>query len=392
MRPVVPGMPVRRLLGPLALIVLIVAVGFAVVLSTREAGRQRAARAVVTIRGLVGSEKESYLRDPRVLDELRKNGFDLRIETAGSREMAKRTDLASYDFVFPAGAPAGQRLKTLVKAKVVYTPFFTPMAVASWKTIANILIANGIVKVDGGHYMIVDMPKLLAAENDGKRWRDFKAASGYDVNKSVLVTTTDPRKSNSGVMYAALASYVLNGNQVVQSDAQIARIQPQINGLFLRQGFQESSSAGPFEDYVEIGMGKAPLVMIYESQFIEYALQHPTDRGGSKVLLYPRPTIFTKHTFVPVDDAGDRLGQLLQTDPVLQHLAVEHGFRIQDSAYSSDLWKKNGVSVPEQLIDVVDPPSYEFLEILVTGVERAYTSNEEVPHDGSNDGRPGSSS
>ena len=31
-------------------------------------------------------------------------------------------------------------------------------------------------------------------------------------------------------------------------------------------------SAGPFEDYVEIGMGKAPLVMIYESQFIEYAL------------------------------------------------------------------------------------------------------------------------
>ena len=390
--PVEPGMPVRRLLGPLALIILVVAVGFAVVLSTREAGRQRADRAVVTVHGLVGSEKESYLRDPRVLSELRKNGFDLRIETAGSREMAKRTDLSTYDFAFPAGAPAGQRLKAIVKAKDVYTPFFTPMAVASWKTIANILIANGIVRVDGGHYMIVDMPKLLAAENEGKRWRDFKSASGYDVNKSVLVTTTDPRKSNSGVMYAALASYVLNGNQVVQSAEQVARMQSQINGLFLRQGFQESSSAGPFEDYVEIGMGKAPLVMIYESQFIEYALAHPNDRGGQKVLLYPRPTIYTKHTFVPIDDKGDRLGQLLQTDPVLQHLAVEHGFRIQESAYSSDFWKKNGIAVPDQLIDVVDPPSFEFLEEIITGVERAYTSNQEVPRDGSNDGKPGGSS
>jgi hypothetical protein len=368
-------MPVRRLLGPLALIVLVVAVGFAVMLSTREAGRQRAARAVVAVRGLIGSEKEAYLTDPRVLDELRKNGFNLRTETSGSREMAKRTDLSTYDFAFPAGAPAGQRLKAIVKAKDVYTPFFTPMAVASWKTIANILIANGIVKIDGGHYMIVDMPKMLAAENEGKRWHDLRASSGYDVNKSVLVTTTDPRTSNSGVMYAALASYVLNGNQVVQNNTQIQRVQPQIDALFLRQGFQESSSAGPFEDYVEIGMGKAPLVMIYESQFIEYALAHPNDRGGQKVLLYPRPTIYTKHTFVPISDAGDRLGQLLQTDLVLQHLAVEHGFRIQDAAYSGDFWKRNGISVPDQLIDVVDPPSYEFLEVLVTGVERAYHSN-----------------
>ena len=385
-------MTVRRLLGPLALLVLVVAVGFAIVFSTREASRQRADRAVVTVRGLVGSEKESYLRDPRVLDELRKNGFDLRIETAGSREMAKRTDLSTYDFAFPAGAPAGQRLKAIVKAKDVYTPFFTPMVVASWKTIANILIANGIVKVDGGHYMIVDMPKMLAAENDGRRWRDFKSASGYDVNKSVLVTTTDPRKSNSGVMYAALASYVLNGNQIVQNAAQVQRVQNQIDGLFLRQGFQESSSAGPFEDYVEIGMGKAPLVMIYESQFIEYALAHPNDRNGPKVLLYPRPTIYTKHTFVPIDDKGDRLGSLLQSDQVLQHLAVEHGFRIQDSAYSSDFWKKNGISVPDQLIDVVDPPSFEFLEQIITGVERAYTSIQEVPRDGSNDGKSGSGS
>ncbi len=249
-----------------------------------------------------------------------------------------------------------------MKAHDVYTPFFTPMTVASWRPIANILIANGIVKREGQHYDIVNMPALFAAETSGKRWHDFKSSGAYDVNKSVLVSTTDPRKSNSAAMYAALASYVLNGNAVVSDRAQIARIQPRLNGLFLRQGYEESSSSGPFDDYVQIGMGKAPLVMIYESQFIEYVLAHPKDHNPDMVLLYPRPTVYTKHVFVPISDRGDKLGQLLTSNETLQHVAVEHGFRIQDGAYTRDFLSKNSVKVPDQLIDVVDPPSYEFRE------------------------------
>jgi hypothetical protein len=363
---------VRRILGPIALAVLIVAVGFALYFSSRDAFRSRS---VVAVRGLIGSEKEAFLRDPRVLDELRKNGIDLSFETSGSRDMANRTDLKSYDFAFPAGAPAGQRLKQILNAKDVYTPFFTPMTVASWTPIAQILIANGMVRRENGRLYIVDMPKLLAAETSGVRWHDLKSSGAYDVNKSVLVSTTDPRKSNSGIMYAALASYILNGNQIVDDRARIARIQPQLDGLFLRQGYEESSSAGPFEDYVQIGMGKAPLVMIYESQFIEYQLANPNDRNGDKVLLYPKPTIYTKHTFVPVNEKGRKLGELLATDPVLQHLAVEHGFRIQDSAYERTYWKQHGITVPDQLIDVIDPPSYEFLETIITGVEHAFQNN-----------------
>ena len=365
-------MTARRILGPIALVVLLFAVGFAVYLSGRDAFR---ARSVVSVRGLVGSEKEAFLRDPRVLDELRRNGIALSIETSGSRDMANRSDLKTYDFAFPAGAPAGQRLKALVGAKDVFTPFFTPMTVASWKPIAQILMTNGIVRRENGQFYIVDMTALLEAETSGKRWHDFKGSGAYDVNKSVLVSTTDPRKSNSGIMYAALASYILNGNQIVDDRAKIARIQPQLDGLFLRQGYEESSSAGPFEDYVQIGIGKTPLVMIYESQFIEYLLANPKDRGGDKVLLYPKPTIYTKHTFVPIDERGRKLGDLLTNDATLQHLAVEHGFRIQDVAYTRDFWRQHGIAVPDQLIDVVDPPSYEFLESIITGVERAFQTN-----------------
>jgi hypothetical protein len=55
-----------------------------------------------------------------------------------------------------------------------------------------------------------------------------------------------------------------------------------MSSLFLRQGFQESSSAGPFEDDTTMGMGKAPLVMIYESQFLEYQSQRDTNNPASR--------------------------------------------------------------------------------------------------------------
>jgi hypothetical protein len=50
---------------------------------------------------------------------------------------------------------------------------------------------------------------------DKKRWKDLKGASAYDVNKSVLVSTTDVRKSNSAAMYLALTTYAFNGGDIV---------------------------------------------------------------------------------------------------------------------------------------------------------------------------------
>ncbi|HEY6209710.1 MAG TPA: hypothetical protein VIW28_11660, partial [Gemmatimonadales bacterium] len=96
-------MDAKRVLGPLLLILLVVGVGFGIVRSARDALSRRH---VVQVRGLVGSEKVAYLTDPRVLAVLRKRGLDLQVEKAGSREMAARSDLARYDFAFPAGAPA----------------------------------------------------------------------------------------------------------------------------------------------------------------------------------------------------------------------------------------------------------------------------------------------
>jgi hypothetical protein len=356
--------PMKRILGPLLLLILVAGVGWGIWRSVGESLRNRN---VVAVRGLVGSEKVPYLTDPRVLAILRRHGLDLQVEKAGSREMAARTDLAKYDFAFPAGAPAAIKLMQQTGVKKSYNPFFTPMAIASWRPIVSVLTANGMVRQTGDSTLILDMHKLLAVMRRGTRWRDLPGNSQYAIGKSVLISTTDVRTSNSAAMYLALTSYVANGDNVVQSNAEAIRVVPALADLFRKQGFQEASTAGPFEDYLTMGMGKAPLVLIYEAQFIQHLMEHGPG-NPDMVLLYPQPTVFTKHTLVPFNVRGDSLGVLLETDVDLQHLAAEYGLRTSDAAYSSQLWSSKGVRVPMQLIDVIDPPSYELLEHMIVSI------------------------
>jgi hypothetical protein len=362
-------MKLSRALGPLLLLVLVAGVGIAAVFSFKGAQQERAAKAVVTVRGLSGSEKIGFLQDPRVTAELRKNGIDLQVESSGSREMALRPDLKSFDFAFPAGVPGAAKVAQISGARERYDVFYTPMVVASWKPIASLLESNGIVRRTGGTYEIVDMKKLLAAIEGGKRWNELSGNRSYSIGKSILISSTDVRKSNSAAMYLALASYVLNGNNIVENDAQAQRMAGQVAPLFTRQGYQESSSSGPFEDYTTMGMGKAPLVMAYEAQFVEYAVAHPQSRNGDMVLLYPQPTIFTKHILIPFNERGKKLGNLLTGDPILQQLAIEHGFRNDNADALRAFWKNNGLSLPETLIDVVDPPSYDVIEVMIKGIQ-----------------------
>ncbi|MGP6158325.1 MAG: hypothetical protein ACLPYS_12610 [Vulcanimicrobiaceae bacterium] len=371
-------MRVQKTIAPILLVALVIGVALASFISFRQqhAAEQaaREAASVATVRGLVGSEKKDFLTDPRVIAVFRRNGIDLQVDTAGSRDIATRPDLSAYDFGFPAGVPAAKKLMQAKHVSQSFSPFFTPMVVASWRPIGRILIANGIVKQLGADFYIVDMKGLIRLIAERKRWNELAHHEAYDVGKSILISSTDVRQSNSAAMYLALASYLLNDNEIVANEAQVAKVMPAAAGLFLRQGYQESSSAGPFEDYTTIGMGKSPLVMVYEAQFIEYLIEHPNARNPDMILLYPKPTVYTKHELVPFDELGAKVGRLLESDPDLQRLAVEHGLRTADAAYAKDFWRKNGVHAPDTLIDVVDPPSYEILESMIREIERQFNN------------------
>jgi hypothetical protein len=370
---------IKRIFGPLLLVALVLGVGAAVFFSVRE---QLALRRIVAVRGLIGSEKEEFFKDPQVVEALRQGGLEVQVEEAGSRQIATSYDLSEYDFAFPAGVPAAEKMRREQEGSQSYDVFFTPMVVASWAPIAQLLEANGLAQDQGGYYTL-DMARLLEVIEEGKRWSELEGSTAYPVNKSVLVTSTDVRKSNSAAMYLALASFVANDNNIVQSEAEVNRVMPLMASLFLKQGYAEYSSAVPFENYLIMGMGKTPMVMIYEAQFVAAAADGSTT--PEMVLMYPEPTIFSKHILVSFSEGGERLGKLLRNDPELQNdprlqkagadlqrLAVEHGFRNDDVAYFREFVDRHKLAMPAAIVNVVEPPSYEVLEGMIQLIEQQY--------------------
>ena len=364
----------KRLLGPVLAVILAVGIGGAVLVSHNRKvaveSVRAAAASIVDVKGMIGSEKESFFTDPKVIELLAAKGLRVTFEKVGSREIATR-DLKGYDFGFPAGTPAAIALQNKSKAKQVYPTFFTPMAVASWKLLAPLLEKEGIIKKTTGEFYFIDMKRLLDLSAKGIRWRDLKENTVFPTGKSILISSTDVRKSNSAAMYLALASYVANDNNMVDTNEQATKILPIVISLFLRQGLQESSSAGPFEDYMTMGVGKAPLVMIYESQFLEYQSKR-AQPNLEMILLYPQPTLYTKHIVVPFTENGRRLGDALATDPELQKLAARYGYRTSSPEYFAEFLRSRKLQAPTTLVDVIDPPSYEILERMIQAIEKRY--------------------
>lgn len=354
----------KRPLNILLTVLLLAGLGFGIYVSVRG---QVQARSVLTVRGVIGSEKEDFFRDPEVVAALAKRQLKVEYVKAGSREIAGR-DLQGLDFAFPAGVPAAEVIRRRVRPQQVYDVFYTPVVVASFQPILKILEANGVASSQGS-YGTLDMAALLKVMEAGTRWTALRASAAYPSSRSLLVSTTDVRTSNSAAMYLALVSNVLGGGQVAQASTLVG-LMPKVAPLFLRQGYQESSSAGPFEDYQALGAGKTPLVNIYESQFLAAAREKTLPQGA--VLLYPRPGIFTKHVLIPLTPAGTKLGEALTSDPELQRLAARAGYRTRDAALFLAQVKAAGVSVPASILDTADLPSQEVLEAMIVNIQNQY--------------------
>ncbi len=328
------------------------------------------------VRGVIGSEKKPFFADRRVQAVFRAHGLDVQVDTAGSRQIATAVDLSQYGFAFPAGVPAAAKIISDRHVNGSFTAFFTPMAIASWKPIATLLAEAGVAQDQGGYYTF-DVAKYLQLVSKNIRWTDLPNNSTYPAGKSILVTSTDVRTSNSAAMYLSIASYVANGNNVVQNEAQGDTVLPAVTPLFLRQGFVETSSEEPFDDYLTIGIGKDPMVMIYEAQFLAHAFAKDGEISPDMVLMYPSPDVLSKHTFIPLSPSGARVGQLLQNDPALLRLAVQYGFRTGNAAYFSSQVSSAGLHIPQTLVNVIEPPTYAALEHMIAGIEQAYSANQQ---------------
>jgi hypothetical protein len=373
-------MDLRRLVGPAFAVLLVGAIGGGIWYShsslraERETIAQRESEAAqeVRVHGLIGSEKEALFADPQVKAVLASHHITVDVEKAGSRDIAHRFEPQHFDFGFPSGAPAAAALRAVAKPTETYSPFYTPIVIASWRPIAQILVADHMVVERDGNYFVTDMPALLELMKRHARWKDLAGNTTFGTNKAVLLSSTDVRTSNSAAMYLSLASYIENGQSVIESQDEVDHVLPFMSELFMRQGFQESSSAAPFEDYLALGMGKTPMLVAYEAQMVAFWLAHPDRLKDDMVILYPIPTVFSKHVLVPFNEKGMRLGEMLERDSELQSLAHQYGFRTGGNVRGPEVWAQHGIHTPETIVDVVDPPSYEWLEKMITAIERKF--------------------
>lgn len=334
-----------------------------------QAAAPAAGAPLTGVTGVVGSEKMAFFDDERVAEIFAAHGFDVRVKAAGSREISTSVDLGGQAFAFPSSLPAAEKLKREVGVHTQFTPFYSPMAIATFEPIVKLLDAAGAVKYDGP-VPALDFSAYIGMVQRGVQWDELPGNRTYPVEKNILVSTTDIRTSNSAAMYLAVAGYVVNDHAVVRGATAEQHVLPTLQRLFLAQGYTEGSSSGPFEEYLTAGMGATPMTWIYEAQYVAAAVAGRL--RPDMVLLYPSPTVVSRHTLVPLTPEGEQIGALLHNDPDLQSLAAEHGFRTGDTARFDEVVTEHNVPVAPDLVDVVDVPAYETLEHLLDGVAGAY--------------------
>ena len=366
----------KRLIGT---VVLLAAFGGALFFALRSnqetrliAQEQAAIATAEPLKGLIAVDVEAFFKDERVTKVLGGAKLPVQVARVGSRDMAARIGAADQpDFFIASGVVAANMIADAArkagKTATQTSPFHTPLVVASWEPVAKILAANGMAKSIAPKVFSLDMEKLTQAMLAKQRWRDLKASGDYAVSRSVLVSTTDIRRSNSAAMYLALTSAALNGDVVADRTA-AQKYATQLAELFKRQGFQENYVNGAFDDYLAIGMGKTPLTFIYEAQMLSQA-----QKGGVRpemVLMYPQPTIVNKWVLVALNERGKQLAELLATNKALQAVALEQGFRTGDTAAFADAAQKAGLAVDVKLNQVIDPPGFDLMFEMIDIVSR----------------------
>lgn len=367
---------IAAIAGAGIIVVLVVVLGLAV---ASRFGFSLFGKPKTEVTAVVGSEKEAFFKDQRVVDVFAKNGFTVKVSTAGSLAMAKSDSTANNDFAFPSSESAGQAVQKAFKDKArnSYTPFFSPIAIATFEPVVQVLAKNGVAHDNQGVWEI-DMAKYLKLVKDNKRWSDLKDNKAYKPQRNILITSTDIRKSNSAVMYMTLASYVMNNNSVVTDKGAAESQVDDLAKLFLNQGYAQGSSAAPFERYLSRGMGEAPMVIVYEGQFLgEESAQNSRIRSNM-VLAYPSPTVFSTHTGVTFTENGDKVMELLSNDEELAKLLAEHGFRSNgphSAAFDNWVQEKNlsdRYRPAGDFVELAQIPSSEITTFLVDNIGRRY--------------------
>ncbi len=323
---------------------------------------------IVNVDGYVGGEKIELLEDEEIRSVFEeKYGLNVDYSRAGSLDMMT-ADLSGRDYLFPSSSIALEYYEDLhgspVQSEIVLN---TPIVLYTHQIVLDAFENQGLITTDGDvHY--IDMAGLLELIQNGTQWSDIGLSELYG---RVSVDTTDPSRSNSGNMFAALVANVLNGGQTL-TEADLDTILPELQDIFGKLGYMETSSSDLFSQFLRMGVGAEPLIAGYESQLIEYAALYPDEYDRIRddvVMLYPTPTVWSAHVMIALDENGQILLNAMQDEEIQDIAWKKHGFRIGNYGDIADSGTIPADGVAASITQVAQVPSYDVMKVIIEQLE-----------------------
>ncbi|MCQ4207184.1 hypothetical protein [Streptomyces longispororuber] len=341
------------------------------------------------------ASKSDYFKDPEVQRLLLKHGIRVDIHRLGSRGIAEQS-FEGMDVVFPSGQPAAKLVMAREQRSVRSArPFVTPLVLGTFRDYAQTLVRAGVAtpqKAPGGGptlYYDLRMDAFLERIEARRTWNDIgydQVARGRSNSGRVLVRTSSVCESNAAGTYLSLVAFVRNGNQAPGTQPRtrpeaagdpVLAVADDIKPLINLQGMAADEQADSY--FSDEGENIAPVSVIYEHQYLAHQVAHQRrhhEQDTSRVLLYPTPQALTEPELIAIDDRGNELTDLMESDPELRRRAIELGFRVRfsgedgTSAQLNDYLRSRGIQVPTPNPDrtKVDAPDLDSLERIINRV------------------------
>jgi hypothetical protein len=323
-----------------------------------------------TVKGLIGSEKTGFLENEQTRAILRKKfGLVVDYAKAGSIEMVRGAVASDIDFLWPSSQVALElyrltRDNASVKSEIIFN---SPIVLYSWDIVSDALVKQGIVQEQQGAFFVTDFNKLLALVTGNRKWSEIGLTDLYG---RIAVTSTDPNKSNSGMMFSGLVANVLNGD--VADETSVTPMLPTLRAFFAKLGYMENTTGVLFEQYLRTGVGSYPIIVGYENLIVEFAIQHkdiwPQVKGRMRIL-YPVPTVWSSHPFITLSARGTKLMEALK-DPEIQKIAWEqHGFRTGLAGIQNDPRVLEVSGIPENVTKVIPMPTPQVMDMILASIQ-----------------------
>ena len=322
----------------------------------------------VSITGYLGGEKIGLFDDAKFKALAAKQGIAIDYRKAGSLAMMD-ADRKGMDYLFPSSRAAVE----YGNAKGVKAPpkrhrlQLTDCAIHAQGRGGR---ARERRTYDQGRFGRVPHGYGQSRGRDGRQHNmaDVGYTAGYG---QFRIDSTDPVKSNSGNEYAALLATVLNGGQPATVDS-VARDGKTIASIFAKSGWMETSSEDSFNQFLTLGVGSKPMMVGYESQLLDLAVNQPDAFKQIKddvVIVYPTPTVWSTHTLMALDEKGGTLLNLLKT-PAVQKLAWErHGFRAANFAGTDSISRFGVPGTLDQIPAVSELPNNDAMQQLIATLQ-----------------------